>query len=77
MILYTRPFSSYLSIFSRFGFLGSKFPKPPAIATTLPLILVFLSVVIINSPSLFLIQPQIHPLYNLDQMVLFDLITYE
>ena len=53
MILYTRPFSSYLSIFSRFGFLGSKFPKPPAIATTLPLILVFLSVVIINSPSLF------------------------
>ena len=52
LIMYSIPLSSNISSFSNWGFLGSKLPNPPAIATTGAWCLVPLFVVTVNIPSL-------------------------
>ena len=66
LIIYSIPLSSNISSFSSWGFLGSKLPNPPAIATTGAWCLVPLFVVTVNIPSLSLaissaLSPKVKP----------------
>jgi hypothetical protein len=54
--MYSTPLFSKLEMFSIGGFLGSKLPNPPAIATTLALCIFPVFVITSNEPFSFLVN---------------------